>query len=54
MGYDARGLLRQILRREYHLGFQRDLVTYMLTKTDLANIPLLLRHTAPPNYSAIV
>jgi hypothetical protein len=54
MGDDAWGLLRQILRGENYLGFQGNLMTYMLTKPDLAYIPLFLSHTAPPNYCIIV
>jgi hypothetical protein len=54
MGDDAGWLFRQILRRKYNQGFQGDLVFYVLTITDLAYIPLFLRHTAPPDYAVIV
>jgi len=54
MSNDTWGLLGQILGRKHNLGFQRDLVTYMLAIADLAYIPLLLSHTAPPDYFAIV
>jgi hypothetical protein len=51
---DAWRLFRQILRRKYDLGFQCDFVTYMLAIADLAYMPLLLRHTAPPDYIIIL
>jgi hypothetical protein len=47
-------LFGQIVRRKHNQGFQGDLVFHMLTIPDLAYIPLFLRHTAPPDYAAIV
>jgi hypothetical protein len=54
MGEDTWGLFRKILRRQYHLGFQCNLMTYVFAIADLAYIPLLLSHTAPPNYIVIL
>jgi hypothetical protein len=54
VGEDAGRLFRQILRRKYNQGFQGNLVFYVLTIQDLADIPLFLRHTAPPDYAVIV
>jgi len=54
MGYDPRRLLGQVLRGKYYLRFQCDLVTDMITIAKLAYIPLLLSHTVPPNYIAIL
>jgi hypothetical protein len=54
MGNDARWLFRQMLRRKYDQGFQCDLVSYMLTITDLVYEPLFLSHTAPPDYAVIL
>jgi hypothetical protein len=54
MGKYAGWLFRQMFRRKYNQSFQCDLVTYMLTITNLVYIPLFLSHTAPPDYAAIV
>ena len=53
-GMDPWRLLGHIVRRQNEFRFQRDLVTDMLTITDLAYEPLLLSHRAPPNYAVIV
>jgi hypothetical protein len=54
VGNNAGWLFGQKFRRKYNQGFQRDLVTYMLTIPDLAYVPLFLRHTAPPDYVVIL
>jgi hypothetical protein len=54
MSDDAWRLFRQMLRRKHDLGFQCNLVLYMLTIKGLAHIPLLLSHTVPPDYTVIV
>jgi hypothetical protein len=54
MSEDTRWLLRQMLRRKNNQGFQCDLMRYMFAIADLTYIPLLLSHTAPPDYMVIV
>jgi hypothetical protein len=54
VGKDAGWLFGQVLRGKYNQGFQGDLVTHMLTVTDLVYIPLFLSHTVPPDYAVIV
>jgi hypothetical protein len=54
VGDDAGLLFGQVLRRKYNLGFQRDLMPYVLAVKNLTHIPLLLSHIAPPNYVIIV
>jgi hypothetical protein len=54
MGKDAWRLFGQIFRWKHYLGLESDLVPGMLTITDLAHIPLLLCHSTPPDFAAIV
>jgi len=54
MCYDTGRLFGQVLRRQYNLSFEGNLVMYMLTIKGLAHIPLFLSHTAPPDYIVIV
>jgi hypothetical protein len=51
---DPWGLLGQKLRREYNLSFEGDFVTCTLAIADFRDIPLLLSHTAPPDYVVIL
>jgi len=52
--YDTGRLFGQVLRRQYNLSFQRNLVMYVLTIKGLAHIPLFLSHMVPPDYVVIV
>jgi hypothetical protein len=54
MSEDTGWLLRQVLRRKNDQGFQCDFMGYMFAIADLTYIPLLLSHTAPPDYMVIV
>jgi hypothetical protein len=54
MSEDTGWLLGQVLRRKDDQGFQCDLMRYMFAIADLADIPLFLSHTAPPDYAVIV
>jgi hypothetical protein len=54
MGNDTWRLFREKFRGQHNEGFQCDLVTYVLTIPDLVYKPLLLSHTAPPDYAVIV
>ena len=54
MGNNARGLLRKVLAWKNHESFEADLMTDVLTVTELADKPLFLRHSTPPDYVVIV
>ena len=45
---DARRLVRKMLSRIDHFGFDGDYLPNVLAVTGLADLPLFLSHTAPP------
>jgi hypothetical protein len=40
----------QVIGRVDHFRFEGDLVSYVVTKTDLGDFPFFFRHGTPPEY----